>query len=47
MRKLTIEDVIKIADELEIDYDFEEGRDTINGEPIKLEDVLGKRYKNK
>lgn len=45
--KLTIGDIIKIADELEIDYDFEEGCDTINGEPIKLENALGKRYKNK
>lgn len=47
MKKLTIEAIVKIADELEINYDFEEGCDTINGEPIKWEDVLGKRYKNK
>ena len=43
MKKLTIEDITKIADELEIDYNFEEGCDTINGKPIKLEDVLKKK----
>ena len=30
MKKLTIENITKIADELEIDYNFKEGCDTIN-----------------